>query len=204
MIFEILKFYYLRLLQWTPSDFLQAGVLVTAIAYKIGFAYKKFWGWILSMVCTILSFMYQVLYVHKPILTMLEITFFSLSIYGAYKSKTKNLKSITNIDMVIISLSLISITILTILEIHLNTVAYQVVASVSFLIGTLLLAQNKIEICQLFGWTCYLIGNYCLYVFYSKDQNSSIIMYLQGISMGIAIYCMGISTYKVIRRSKIL
>jgi hypothetical protein len=147
---------------------LQILIAVFAIGNKILLAKEHVLGWWFSIICSALSVVYAAVYYGLPIMVCLEGSFLLLSIYGLYKFY-KNNKQLTMVDYWVISLTLITVIGLVVQQIGSHTVWYELVGTVSFLVGIIFLAQ-KPEKTKLVGWVLYMIGSICLGIIaYMKD-----------------------------------
>lgn len=176
---------------------LQCVIFIFAILYKIFLARNSIVGWILSIASGLLSFLYLLLYQNLPILVSLEISMFLLAIYGMYKH-IKNTRGLTKIDWSIIGLTIIAISFLVFFQIRSNTVWYEIVASVSFLAGVVLIAQ-KYSISKIIGWVFFFIAS-LLYAKVLFDNGSYILTVVHLISMVIDIFAI----YTILKKGRAL
>ena len=139
---------------------LQISIVIFGLSYKVLLAKKHILGWIFSLTASLLSLAYLLLYMYLPILVCLEISFSTLAIYGLYKHLHAT-DALTRIDISIICATLIIICCMVTMQLETNTVWYEVVGSVAYLVGMVLLAQ-KYSTAQIFGWVCFVTASLCM------------------------------------------
>jgi hypothetical protein len=165
--------------------FLQGLIFVFALLYKYLIAKENFWGWVTSIIAGSLSLTYLIIYSYLPIMISLEIGFILLAIYGIYKFSQK-IDALLLLDKIIISLTIIAITILVIKQIKNETVWYEIIASVSYLAGIILLAQKKPWF-KITGWLLFATGSICYGIVMYKNE-AYILFILDIISTSLSLY----------------
>ena len=175
------------------SNALQTIIFLTAIIYKILLENKKgglkLAGWITAMICSALSMIFLALYMQKPILVSLEIAFFLFAAYGTYKHIRHDPRLITSVDLATIVIAFFTIVYFAYVELAAKTMIYELVASISFMIGILFIAQKNIPFCRIIGWIFYVIGSFCLSIVYWST--APILVGLHFVSISIAAYNAG-------------
>lgn len=138
----------------------QLFLLIIAVTYKYLLTKENIWGWILGATSSVFSAFYDFYYLNIFVVTILEITFVLLSIYGIYKHIEKN-KLLTKVDFSIIGLAIIAITYIAVLQIKKDTIWYEILGSISFLSGVIFLAQKNM-ISNVVGWCLFFSGSICI------------------------------------------
>lgn len=169
----------------TCEEYCQVVLVVFGIAYKYLLLKEKILGWVLSVVSSIFTFSYMYVFYRLPIIMSLEICFMSLSLYGMYKHRIK-LTQLTKIDYTVIILTIIAIIYFTLKQLEVHTTKYQIMASIAFLSGVILLAQNN-SLTKIIAWTLYSLGSISLGIIFIQDSKY-ILLVLHVVSLVIGYF----------------
>lgn len=180
------------------NELFQIALVIVGLAYKYLLSQEKMWGWILSIVSSILTFLYMYLFIKLKIVMSLEICFMSLSLYGIYKHRIR-IEDFTKIDYLIILFTIITIIYFTLKQLEAKTTPYEIGASIVFLSGAVLLAQ-KSTLLKKYGWVCLTIGSMFMgYIFILSSKYILLVLHL--FSLGIGWY--SIQKFSRIHREQI-
>lgn len=177
------------------NQLFQVALVIVGIAYKYLLTREKMWGWILSIVSSILTFFYMYLFFRLQIVMSLELCFMSLSLYGIYKHHIK-LEILTKIDYLIIFLTIITIIYFTLKQLEAKTTPYEIGASIVFLSGVVLLTQ-KSPLFKIYAWICFTLGSMFMgTLFIQKGVYILLTLHLLSLIIGGRAICKFLKIYR--------
>lgn len=151
------------------QDTFELFIVCLSIAYKYLLAEEKIWGWILAGITSLCNIIFLLIYCNAlKIIIILECCFLLLSLYGIYKHKTKN-SSLTSIDLVIITSTILAILTLTIKQIQMHLLIEQILASIFFLVAAVTMAQKQRKI-KIIAWSNMILGSICMLLILLKEE----------------------------------